>query len=151
MDRPWIAENSAERERLHRIIDGLAEDELGLTLDNGMSVAAALVHLAFWDEHCRAILLAWPTSGPPAAHENLGACNAAVAVLAPAVPAADSVALVSSTADATDAAVEALSPDVAAAIARSEFERLLRRANHRRSHLDQIELTLAEKRRPPGG
>ena len=48
MDRPFVAENAQERERLSSLVARLKDEELILTLRNGWTIAVALAHLAFW-------------------------------------------------------------------------------------------------------
>jgi hypothetical protein len=47
MDRPFVAENAKERQRLISLVTRLTDEELRLPLDNGWTIAVALAHLAF--------------------------------------------------------------------------------------------------------
>ena len=50
MDRPFVADNAQERERLISLVARLTDEELSLPLGNGWTIAVALAHLAFWDQ-----------------------------------------------------------------------------------------------------
>ncbi len=49
MDRPFVAENTKERERLISLVGRLTGEALSLTLKNDWTIAVALAHLSFWD------------------------------------------------------------------------------------------------------
>jgi len=67
MDRPFLAENAQERERLRSLVGRLTDEELSLPLGNGWTVAVALAHLAFWDQRSLSLMRKWKR--PPS--ENL--------------------------------------------------------------------------------
>ena len=46
MDRPYVAENAQERQRLRSLVGRLTDEELELHLGNGWTVAVAFAHLA---------------------------------------------------------------------------------------------------------
>jgi hypothetical protein len=50
MERPFVAENAKERERLRSLVERLTDKELSLPLGNGWTIAVALAHLSFWDQ-----------------------------------------------------------------------------------------------------
>jgi hypothetical protein len=135
----YDVDNAGERQRLHDMADGLSDDDLRRRLDNGLTVAAVLVHLAFWDEYCTALLKQWEQSGFAASRSNYGAFNAAIGHLASTIAPRAALELAVAAADAADRQVEAIAPDLAAAIIEGGSERMLTRAAHRRQHLDQIE------------
>ncbi len=49
MDRTYVAENDAERERLRSLVTGSSDEELGRPMPAGWTVAAVLAHIGFWD------------------------------------------------------------------------------------------------------
>jgi hypothetical protein len=48
-DRPYIAANTRERERLRRLIAQLDDDALGIGVNASWTVAGVLGHMAYWD------------------------------------------------------------------------------------------------------
>jgi hypothetical protein len=50
MDRPFVVENTQERERLRTLVTRITDEELSLPLGEGWTIAVALAHLAFWDQ-----------------------------------------------------------------------------------------------------
>ncbi len=59
MERPFVAENNGERERLGHLVNRLTDEELSLLLGEGWTVAAALAHLAFWDQRAAVLMQRW--------------------------------------------------------------------------------------------
>ena len=54
MDRSYVMKNTKSRERLHRLVNDISDSELKLVIyKEGWTIAAALAHLAFWDERRR--------------------------------------------------------------------------------------------------
>ena len=48
-ERPYIEENTRERERLRTLVDGLSDEELRSPVNPHWTVAAVFGHIAFWD------------------------------------------------------------------------------------------------------
>jgi hypothetical protein len=143
VERDYVAENDAERSRLDALTVWLSEDDLQHTLDNGMTVAAALVHLAFWDEYSLALLDQWERTGFATARSDYNVVNAAVGRLASAVPISAAPEMAKTSAQRVDRRVVAVPDDLASTIELNSHDFALRRATHRRVHLDQIESALA--------
>jgi hypothetical protein len=143
MNDTYAAENASERERLVRVTNRLSEEDLRRQLPNGWSIATTLVHLAFWDQYFLALLKAWERSGYNPISADANAVNDAVRVLGGAIPAATAVQLVRAAAEAIDRHLEGIPPELRAAIEGSGRVWILKRAMHRRQHLDQIEKALA--------
>lgn len=142
MERDYLADNDAERGRLDALAARLSDDDLRRTLDNGMTVAAALVHVAFWDEYSLALLDQWERTGFATARSDYNAVNAAVGCLASAVPVAAASEIARTAAQRVDQKVLAVPDDLASTIELNSHDFALRRATHRRVHLDQIERAL---------
>ena len=49
MERPFLAENTMERESIRALVASLTDEDLSLTLGEGWTVALTLAHLTFWD------------------------------------------------------------------------------------------------------
>jgi hypothetical protein len=63
MDRPFVAENTKERERLISLVRNLTDEELSLPLGNDWTIAVALSHLSFWDQRSLFLIRKWKKSG----------------------------------------------------------------------------------------
>jgi len=70
------------------------------------------------------------------------AVNEAVRSLSVAIPPKARAALAQAAAEAIDHALEGIAPELEAAIEAAGRVRILRRSEHRREHLDQIERAL---------
>jgi hypothetical protein len=145
MNAEIVDANKVERERLAALLARLNDAELARPLGGGWTVAMALAHLAFWDRRGRILLEHWERGEVPPFAEPDWYDNVANEALEPewkVLPARDCVRLALEAAEGIDHTVERLAPGVAQAIeARGEGWRL-RRGNHRREHVDQIERTL---------
>ena len=143
MNASYVKENAAQRRRLSALTMGRPEAELGRDVGNGWSVAAKLVHLAFWDRYCLALIQQWERTGVTSSPAEVDAINEAVRVLSAAIPLAATAELARAAAEAVDQKVEQITNELAAAIESAGRVRVLRRSEHRREHLDQIERALA--------
>ena len=142
----WYVEaNNLERERLRALAARLTDDDLARELDNGMTVADALVHLAFWDEYCVSWIQQYEHSGVISLGEDYHAVNAGLRAVARLVPDREAIPMALDAADTVDEHVETITPELAATIETDISPRVLERAAHRREHLDQIERVLAEE------
>ena len=138
----WYVEaNNVERERLRSLAARLSDDDLARQLDNGMTVAEALAHLAFWDEYCLSLLQQYEHSGIIAPGEDYHAVNAGVRAVARLVPAREALQLALDAADTVDEHVETIVLELARTIETDVSPRMLERAAHRREHLDQIDFS----------
>ncbi|HEU4368893.1 MAG TPA: maleylpyruvate isomerase N-terminal domain-containing protein [Methylomirabilota bacterium] len=144
-DRSYIAENDCERRRLEALAGKLDDAALSRALPAGWTVAGVLAHLAFWDQ--RIVLLvdllkrgaAVPTEDPG----HVDWINDAAKPTQLALPPRRAATLAVETARAADHAVATLSDELIAKNAAAGSPINLRRAQHRREHLDEIEQTLA--------
>jgi hypothetical protein len=149
-DRSYMAENQTQLRRLQALVDRLDDRALARPLEAGWTVAGVLAHLAFWDHRVVALLDAWGADGrgtpPPAPHETdvdwiNDAGKPLCLGLAPRVAARIAV----EAAIAADQRVAALSDATLAANAAAGSPINVRRAEHRREHLDEIERALAAR------
>ena len=51
MDRPFVAENTKEREKLSALVRRLADEELSLPLGDDWTIAVGLAHLFGTNDH----------------------------------------------------------------------------------------------------
>jgi hypothetical protein len=139
MDRSYVTDNTGERQWLRTLIASLSDGDLQRLLPNGWTVEITLAHLAFWDRQRLALVRRWERSGVQPAPADADTINEAVCVLASALPPRVATQLALDAAEAIDQAVEQPSADVLAEIEAGGQGSLLRRALHRRGHLDRIE------------
>lgn len=140
----YNASNDDTRERLRALLGRLSDDDLRRPLGDGWTVAAMLVHMAFYDALAAALLERYAASGALATSKlDVPIINAGTLPLCQAVPLRAAAELALRMAEAADKAVAALSPDQAGQIMQADWPVSLRRANHRGEHLDQIERALS--------
>ena len=143
-DRSYIAENDRERRRLEDLVDKLDDAALSRPMPAGWTVAGVLAHLAFWDQRIVTFIdllkrgVKIPAEDPIAVEWINEAAKPAQLALTPRRAATLAVV----TARAIDQAVAALSDELLAKNAAAGGPINLRRAEHRREHLDEIERVL---------
>jgi hypothetical protein len=149
MDRQFDIENKKERERLRGLASRITDEELNLPYyKEGWTIAAGLAHLAFWDQYGLAILRRWKQGGVVAhSHSDSNAVNDAVLALALAMPPRVAAELAIKSAEAIDREIKASSPDFVKAVEALNEPFRLYRSIHRKLHLDEIEVLLAQN--PP--
>jgi uncharacterized damage-inducible protein DinB len=145
MDRSYVATNDAERRRLEALVRKLDDAALARPMDAGWTVASVLGHLAFWDQRTVVLadLLRRGAAVPVEQAHDVDWINDATKPLLLAVPVRRLAELSLAIATAADRAVETLTD--------AELERNtavgtpinLRRAEHRRQHLDDVDRVLA--------
>ena len=143
-DRSYIAENDRERLRLEALVDKLDDAALSRPMPAGWTVAGVLAHLAFWDQRIVTFIdllkggVKIPAEDPIAVEWINEAAKPAQLALTPRRAATLAVV----TARAIDQAVATLSDELLAKNAAAGGPINLRRAEHRREHLDEIERVL---------
>jgi len=142
MSDDYLHENAIERERLFRLTASLNEAQLARPVAAGWSVAAKLLHLAFWDQYCLALLKSWKGATPSVSSLEVDAVNEAARIISNAVPGAAVIRLVRAAAEAVDREVQEMTPALRAAIEKAGRARIFQRFIHRRLHLDQVEQAL---------
>ena len=142
MSDDYIQENAKERARLFKLTATLTENDLMRPIPNGWSVATKLLHLAFWDRYCAALLKRWRSDVPSISTLDVDAVNESVRAMSLAIPAGAVVQLVRGAAEEADREAEQVAAELRAAIESAGRGRMLKRFIHRRVHLDQIEAAL---------
>jgi hypothetical protein len=144
-DRSYIAENDRERHRLETLAGKLDDAALGRAMPAGWTVAGVLAHLAFWDQRIVVLceLLGRGAVAPMEVASDVDWINDAAKPAQLALPPRRAATLAVETARAADQAVAALPDDLLAKNAAAGSPINLRRAEHRREHLDEIEQALA--------
>ena len=155
VDRPYVTENDAERERLRSLVSGLSDEELRRPMPGGWTIAGVLAHIGFWDARAIFFLDKWGRGVAPSTAdyvaEDPDAANESAKPLCLALPPREAGQLSVQLAEEADAKVKALTDELLAKIRAaglsapsdlhdengSPFN--LARATHRREHLDEIE------------
>jgi uncharacterized damage-inducible protein DinB len=147
VDRSYVGENDAQRERLRALVRRLSDAELARPLGAGWTIAGVLGHLALWDQRILVLLERWEREGPSAVPRALDnavvdwindAAKPLLLALDPRRAAEVAVAI----AEVVDRKAGALPDEFVVRNAASGNAVNLRRAQHRREHLDEIERAL---------
>ena len=140
MDRPFVTENTRERERLRALAAKLSDEDLRLDLGDGWAIAAAFAHLAFWDQRSLFIIRKWKREGvTPPPPLDFDPINDALLPLCRTIPPKAAANLAFTSAELVDREIEQLSSELVSAIEGLGDSRRLFRSIHRKMHLDQIE------------
>ncbi len=148
VDRSYVTENDAQRERLRALVARLSDAELDRPLPAGWTIAGVLGHLAFWDQRILVLLERWEQQGASAVPRALNYAdvddwiNDAAKPLLLALPARRVADLAIAIAEAVDRKAKALPDEFVARNAAAGKPLNLLRAQHRREHLDEIERAL---------
>jgi hypothetical protein len=147
VDRTYVAENDAERERLRSLVTRLSDEALRRPMPAGWTVAAVLAHIGFWDARAICLLDKWGRGVEPSTAdyepEDVDWVNDSAKPLCLALPPRDAAQLALRLAEEADGKVEALSDEMLAKIRAAGSPFNLSRANHRNEHLDDIERALS--------
>ncbi len=145
MERPFIAENAKERERLRSLVERLTGKELSLPLGNDWTIAVALAHLSFWDQRILFLMRKWKKSGVEPSSIDIDVTNDSLLSLWLALPPQNAANIAISSAEAIDRELEKASSDFITEIEGLGEKFRLYRSIHRKLHLDQIEEVLNSK------
>jgi hypothetical protein len=143
MAKSYITENRKATERLVKLVRALSDEELQLVIyKEGWTIAAALGHLAFWDERRRLKIKQWGEKGvSPTPHID-DIVNDVLIPLLLAIPPRKAAELAISAAEALDKEIEELPEKMLKAIEDLKEPKALDRASHRNQHMDEIEAFL---------
>jgi hypothetical protein len=146
-DRAYVAENEAQRKRLAALVARLSDAELVRPMPGGWTVASVLGHVAFWDQRIVALIEAWrgrdARMPPPIEDErDVDWINDATKPLLQAIDPRRAAELTVRIAETTDRMVAELSDEQLAANERAGSPINVRRAEHRREHIEEIEAAL---------
>jgi hypothetical protein len=142
MDRPFVVENTRERERVRRLVDRITDKELSWPMWEGWTIAAALAHLAFWDQRALVLMKKWKISGVVSSPIDDDVTNDSILPLCLAIPPRAAARLAVNAAEAIDLEIEKAGEDLIGDIWQLGERFRLYRSDHRKVHLDQIESLL---------
>jgi hypothetical protein len=150
MNRQFVIENAGELERLRHLVNGLTGEELTLILNKeGWTVAAALAHLAFWDQRRLVQVRKWKQKGVSVSTMDGDTINDALVPFFLAIPPRKVAKLCMKIAAELDRELESSADEFISQVEKSGDIHALNRAVHRKMHLDEIESLLKQKRRMP--
>jgi hypothetical protein len=143
-------ENDVSRERLKKLVNSITDEELKLVIyKEGWTIAAALGHLAFWDERRVAVVRYWKQRGVQAsgiAGTDTHVINDALVPFFLAIPVRKMAKLAVQAAEKADKALEELPAEMIPSIEALGDIHSLNRSIHRKMHLDEIDTLLKVKR-----
>ncbi len=137
-----INDNARENAHLMHLVEGLSDEDLRLPLEAGWTVSAVLAHLAFWDQRAITLIGRWKMEGVGPSAMDTDVVNEATRPLCLTIPPRQAATLAMAIADEVDKIIAGLAPEMVEAIQTKGTTVKLRRADHRRSHLGEIEKAL---------
>ena len=139
MDRPFVAENTKERERLSALVGRSTDEELSLPLEDDWTIAVALAHLSFWDQRSLILVRKWKKSGiVEPSPIDIDITNDSLLSIWLAIPPRAAANLAVSSAEEIDRELEEASSDLITKIESLGEKFRLYRSIHRKLHVDQI-------------
>jgi hypothetical protein len=143
-------ENQKARGRLQKLVNSISDEELKYIIyQEGWTVAAALGHIAFWDERRLVLIRRWERGEYEYSDINgvaMDTVNDALVPLFLSVPVRVMAEMVIASAEKIDKEIAGLSPELMARIEAVNDPFFLNRAKHRNMHLDEIEALFKSKR-----
>jgi len=146
MERPFVQENARERARLRSLVARLNDDDLLFPIGDGWTIAAALAHLAFWDQRSLVLTRNWKQAGVVNIDDaDTDVTNDALLPLCLAMAPRAAADLAVASAEAIDRELEEAPAEFIAAMEKAGLRWRLYRSMHREMHLGQIEEFLKSK------
>jgi len=143
-----IGLNKDSLDRLRRFAAAVTHDQLRREVGAGWTVAALLLHVAFWDRRASLLLARWTKSGVEDSPIDSDIVNDSVKDILLAVPPEAAPRLALAAAEEVDRAIAGLAPSIISEIEGRDVHVRLDRAHHRNMHLDEIEKALGAGRQP---
>ncbi len=140
-----IRDNASENDHLKKLVKRLSDEALRTPMAAGWTVSAVLAHLAFWDQRAVTLIKKWKKEGISESPIDFDMVNEATRRLCLAIEPRRAAELAVAIADEVDKVITGLTPEMAEAILTKGTTVKLNRADHRRTHLSEIEKALQEK------
>jgi hypothetical protein len=144
----YIGLNKDSLDRLRGFTEAVTHDQLRREVGAGWTVAALLLHLAFWDRRASLLLARWMKTGVEDSPIDSDIVNDSIKDMLLAVPPEAAPRLALAAAEEADRAIAELPPSMVSAIEGRDVHVRLDRAHHRTMHLDEIEKALGASRAP---
>ena len=139
MDRPFVAEDTKEREKLSALVRRLTHEELSLPLGDDWTIAVGLAHLSFWDQRSLILVRKWKKSGlVEPSPIDIDVTNDSLLSIWLAIPPRAAANLAVSSAEEMDRELEEASSDLITKIESFGEKFRLYRSIHRKLHVEQI-------------
>lgn len=140
-----IKDNASENDHLRKLVERLSDQALRTSMPAGWTVSAVLAHLAFWDQRAITLIEKWKKEGISASPIDADVVNEVTRRLCLAIEPRQAAQLAIALADEIDQVIIDLDPEMVKAISTKGVTVRLNRADHRRTHLVEIEKALQEK------
>ena len=140
-----IKDNASENDHLRKLVKRLSDDALRTPLSAGWTISAVFAHLAFWDQRAIILIEKWKKEGIGPSPIDLDVINEASRRLCLVIEPRQAAELAIALADEIDQVIANLSPEMVEAIVTKGVTVRLNRADHRRTHFDEIEKALQKK------
>jgi hypothetical protein len=137
-----VQENALGNETLRKKVESLSTEDLNTPMEAGWTVSAVLAHLAFWDFRAVTLIDKWKKEGVGDSPMDTDVINEVTRRLFLSIPPEKAAQLVLSAANEIDRVIEALDPEMIEAIRTTGKTVRLNRADHRITHLGEIENAL---------
>jgi len=143
-DPAIIRENEEATARLAALVEKMSDADLSRDLGDGWTVAVALAHAGFWDRRSVKVVERWVRDGTPYRDQDDDILNTALVDEWKAIPPRRAADMAVEAARSIDRTVAGLPDNVVAAVTAQGDDFLLRRYNHRREHIEQIEAVMGK-------
>jgi len=140
-----IQDNASENDHLRKLVKRLSDEDLRTPRAAGWTVSALLAHLAFWDQRAITLIEKWKKEGISASPIDVEVVNEVTRRLCLAIEPREAAQLAITLANEIDQVITDLNPEMVEAILTKGTTVKLNRADHRRTHLGEIEKELQEK------
>ncbi len=140
-------ENRKENEHVRIFLSELSPAQWQKSISHEKSVGTILCHMAFWDRMCSYRIQEWIKTGklPESADAIcLYAINDSVRYLSLSIDFTSGKELVLSCMEEIDGIAARLTPEQQRSLVSAGRERWLNRSFHRKTHMEQIEIALAQ-------
>jgi hypothetical protein len=139
MTNAHVEENDRSRQRMSDLVNRLSDEQLATPMENDWTVAAYLVHIAFFDRRALELTKRFKTADDVRESPmDVHVLNDSLLPQWRLIPAREAANEAIAAATETDAAIAAL-PDEIVARVRALDAFSLDRSAHRKTHLDEIE------------
>jgi len=142
-----IKDNARGNAHLRQFVESISDEELCLPMEAGWTVSAVLAHLAFWDQRAIMLIDKWKKEEVGPSPIDTDVVNEATRVLCLAIAPRRAAELAVALAEEVDRVIAGLTPEMVESIQARGTTVKLRRADHRRSHLGEMEKTLEGRKK----
>jgi hypothetical protein len=139
-----IRENQAGHEALASLVERLTDEDLARPLGSGRNIAAALLHLAFWDARAVVLIEKWQREGVGSSPVDVDVINDSVLAVCGAVPPRAAAGLAVEKSAEINRLLESLPPKMIEQIREKGPAVHLARHEHKRIHIQEIEKALGK-------